>query len=428
MIGIYSFICCVMMIIQFMLQYVFYEIVLTPDNKKISKSNRTIIAFIFSVLMSVLKTSGLMPLFLIVPIQSVISFAFIIGFLSCFYKEKFAVKMVHFTIILTQGMCADVLYHFLYNRTGPDLYGITYNDIETARGAVIVTIIYLILNMVYTLCILKLRKKVKISYMWIVFIMIIILVLIFAEIAFGKTKMELYIAFISIFAIITFTLIVLYINFRERIKIENEVLEIKHVMDLEKVYYEQVEARSDEMAKIRHDYNNVIITIKHLISENKYDDVNKVLDELTEKVSKTSGIIFCPISIINAVINEKKRICDKNGIEVMVNLILPNEVKINRLDLCVIFGNMLDNAIRECLEINKSGKKAGIIITGRKINEYIVFKVENDSLENPQNVIKGTGYGHRILSDEAEKYDGDFRTKYEEGIYKACISLRDVRR
>lgn len=426
MIGMYSLICCVMMTIQFMLQYLFYEIVLTPDNEKLSKSKRTIIAFIFSVVMSVLKTSGLLPIYFIMPVQSVISFALMIAFLKYFYKEKFVVKIVHFTVILFQGMSADLLYHVIYNREGPQLNGFTYNDIETARGAVIVTIIYFIINIIYTICMLKLKKKIKVSYWWIVFIMINMLVLLFAEIAFGKTEMELYIAFISIFAIITFTLIVLYINFIERKSIENEVIEIKHEMDLEKVYYEQVEARSEEMAKIRHDYNNVIITLRHLLKEKKYDDANKVLDELTEKVSKTSGIVFCPISIINAVLNEKKKLCEKYGIELIVDIVVSGYSNINSLDLCIIFGNMLDNAIRECVEINKTGGKGSIIITGRKVKEYLVFKVQNDSFKNSKNIIKGTGYGHKILSDVADKYNGDFRTNYEDGIYTACISLRDV--
>lgn len=425
MIGMYSSICCVMMIIQFMLQYIFYEIVLTPDNEKLSKSKRTLMAFVFSVAMSVLKTSGLAQIIVIMSVQSIISFIFMIAFLNYYYKEKFIVKMVHFVIILFQGMSADVLYHLIYNRKGPELYSFTYNDIETARGAIIVTIIYLIINMIYTLFILKFRKKVKISYWWIVVVMINILVLVFAEIAFDAAEMDLYIAFISIFAVITFTVIVLYINYTERKYIENEVLEMKHEMDLEKVYYEQVESRSEEMAKIRHDYNNIIITIRHLLKENKYDDVNRVLDELTENVSKTSGTAFCGVSIINAVLNEKKKICDRSDIELVVDIVIPNEININRLDLCMIFGNMLDNAIRACNEFSVTGKKGSIIVTGRKINGYIIFKVKNTSLKNSQNIIKGTGYGHKILSDIASKYNGDFRTKYKQGIYTSCISLND---
>ena len=65
-----------------------------------------------------------------------------------------------------------------------------------------------------------------------------------------------------------------------------------------------------------------------------------------------------------------------------------------------------------------------IYISGKKINEYILFKVKNTALEDSGKVIKGTGYGQKILSDIAKRYNGDFKTMYSDGVYTACISLR----
>lgn len=57
------------------------------------------------------------------------------------------------------------------------------------------------------------------------------------------------------------------------------------------------------------------------------------------------------------------------------------------------------------------------------VQEYLIIKCKNTALENRENKIWGTGYGHKILTDIAGKYHGDFQTIYEDGNFVAQISL-----
>ena len=66
-----------------------------------------------------------------------------------------------------------------------------------------------------------------------------------------------------------------------------EVRELQHAMELEKVHYEQIEARREEMAKLRHDYNNVITSVMYLIENGKTEEAREIMRDLSERINGT---------------------------------------------------------------------------------------------------------------------------------------------
>ena len=194
----------------------------------------------------------------------------------------------------------------------------------------------------------------------------------------------------------------------EKREAQEEVRKLQRVMELEKVHYEQIEARREEMAKIRHDYNNVITSVMHLIENGKTDEAGSVMKDLAWRISQTKEYPFCPVPIINAVLTEKQKVCQAEGILLKADLLFPGESLVADLDWCMIFGNLMDNAIRSCRELQGREKERWITLNAGTVQNYLIIKCRNPSLENREKIIKGTGYGHKILADIAGKYDGDF--------------------
>ena len=82
-------------------------------------------------------------------------------------------------------------------------------------------------------------------------------------------------------------LIFVQFNQAEKDEAEKELAELKHQTELERQYYESVEARREEMAKIRHDYNNHLSSVLGLMYMGKPDEAKKVLESLLVKVEQT---------------------------------------------------------------------------------------------------------------------------------------------
>ena len=69
---------------------------------------------------------------------------------------------------------------------------------------------------------------------------------------------------------------------KERIKRELEAARMQ--AEMEKLYYEEMDKEREAMAKIRHDYNNLISSILGLIHIGREDEAEIVLNELIEKM------------------------------------------------------------------------------------------------------------------------------------------------
>ena len=82
--------------------------------------------------------------------------------------------------------------------------------------------------------------------------------------------------------------VIIYIMFRQKEKerISRELEEIKFRAEKEKIFYQELENRRVEMAKIRHDYNNLITSVMGFIHMGRQDEAKEMLDELLKRMDK----------------------------------------------------------------------------------------------------------------------------------------------
>lgn len=67
-------------------------------------------------------------------------------------------------------------------------------------------------------------------------------------------------------------------------RMENELKQLKYYMDCERAYYQEMDKEREEMAKIRHDYNNQLTSVLGLIHMNRLDEAKEMLKEMEDKV------------------------------------------------------------------------------------------------------------------------------------------------
>ena len=425
MINHFGIICIFMMIIQGVIQFLYYERIYDSDKCRASRIKRGFTLICFMSLMVIAKVLGQESGTVYSEAIFIISVVTLIYLFHIFYTDSSGFILVHFSIIILQGLAADAIYRVVFEVDKNDFF-YQYNTLKGAEACVVITLLFFIINSIHTLiyCNLRMKKEIKVDILWLFIILFVIAIIVFSYYFNKDNNSELYLSFASILTVCVFTIFMIYTSYVEKCEVKESIQNLEKVMEIEKVHYEDMEERIQEMDKIRHDYNNVLNTVKYLIKEGRTDEAEEIINDLTVRVNETKGLKFCSEPIINAVLNEKKEICSDADINVCVDIIVPKLEAIKALDLCMIFGNLMDNAIRACKEVGNSNIQPCIEITGRKVKGYVVFKCENTALENSKNKIMGTGFGHRILSDVAERYDGNFCTDYKNGIYTSCISLK----
>lgn len=73
-------------------------------------------------------------------------------------------------------------------------------------------------------------------------------------------------------------------NLVSKERMENELKQLKYYMEREREYYQEMDKEREEMAKLRHDYNNQLTSVLGLIHMNRLDEAKEMLKEMGDKV------------------------------------------------------------------------------------------------------------------------------------------------
>ena len=127
------------------------------------------------------------------------------------------------------------------------------------------------------------KSSLKIHYFTLLpTIQFLLIVAVFAPAIFGSNALNLHFVSICILITLLSNIILFYYILRrhEKLTIQDayEELEKLYVLDLK--YYKELESKHEELAKIRHDYQNHLATLYMLISSDRLDSAKEFADSL----------------------------------------------------------------------------------------------------------------------------------------------------
>lgn len=120
---------------------------------------------------------------------------------------------------------------------------------------------------------------------------------------------------------------------------------------------------------------------------------------------------------------------EKSGIAVTCKTELDGGIPLQEVDLCVILGNLLDNAMEACGQIQENHRFVRVYIAVIKKQFYI--SVQNSAKEEPdfneRNYISNKrgnhGFGIKRVKALTDKYEGFLNFQNEPGIFAAEVTL-----
>ncbi|MBW9155797.1 sensor histidine kinase [Clostridium tagluense] len=203
------------------------------------------------------------------------------------------------------------------------------------------------------------------------------------------------------------------------------------IMQME--HYTDIDENQNITNRILHDMKNNLGVINSFLYEDNIEDARHYLDQVTERISTMSLHTFCDNKIVNSILNNKyKKIIDL-GINVNINIYVPEQLNISQTDLCSIFANTIDNAIDACSKIQD--KNASYInIKSNTDKGYFVYEIENSKvnqikLNGPSFITNKKnnlihGYGIDIIRTVVAKYSGDIDIEYTDNTFKITLIIK----
>lgn len=140
--------------------------------------------------------------------------------------------------------------------------------------------------------------------------------------------------------------------------------------DLIRRHCSEVENMYRQVRGWRHDYHNHIQTMLALVD--KPEQMRSYLLTLNEDLTTVDTVIKTGNVMLDAVLNSKLSLIKAKNIAVNVKAVVPANLSISDVDLCVIIGNLLDNAMEACEKQEEtSGRFIRVFIGVLKKQLYI---------------------------------------------------------
>jgi len=229
------------------------------------------------------------------------------------------------------------------------------------------------------------------------------------------------VAIIMINALLWILFMPWYIN-RKISRFQNELVD-KH--------YEEVETMYRKMRGWRHDYHNHIQVLKAHMEMKDYEEASCYLDMLNHDLSTVDTVIKTGNVMVDAILNSKLSMMKEKNIHIDVTAIVPSEVPFSGIDLSVLIGNLLDNAMEACVkqENDEDNRFIRIYIDIVKKQLYIAITNSMDGRAKKAGMkylsSKGGIHGFGLLRIDGivRKYGGFINRQNEEGVFATEVML-----
>lgn len=192
--------------------------------------------------------------------------------------------------------------------------------------------------------------------------------------------------------------------------------------------YEEIKTVYLNMRGFRHDYHNHIQVIKAHLYMNRLDEVYKYLLELEGELERIDSRVRSGNLMLDAILNSKIAVAEKYNIKVTCKAEVPEKLPITDIDLCIILGNLLDNAIESCQKLENN---TFIRIYTTILKKQLYISIQNSAKEdlnfNERNYITSKrgnhGLGMKRVKVLVDKYDGFLNLQNEPGIFAAEVTV-----
>lgn len=178
----------------------------------------------------------------------------------------------------------------------------------------------------------------------------------------------------------------------------------------------------------RHDYHNHLQNLKAQLRMNQIPEAQAYLNELEQDLDDIYELVDSGNLNVDAILNSKLSMALKKDIALDYKATVPPKLKVTDLDLCVILGNLIDNAMEAC-ETVESGRfirlyigvfKQQLYISLSNATSEVVRKLDEEYITHKRG---NHGHGLKRINLEVEKYGGYINRKNEPGIFVTEIML-----
>lgn len=218
-------------------------------------------------------------------------------------------------------------------------------------------------------------------------------------------------------------------GYRQSLVYAEEQRQMRRQLTMQVEHLRQMNQKVDESAKLRHDFRHHLRTLMTLAEEGRCEELENYIRGITEINEGTRLGRLTDNIELDALVQYYNNLAQSAGIQFRVRLSVPEVLNFPIVELCGLFGNLIENAVEAC-QRQQTGNKT-IFIAGRAHNDHLEFVVDNSFdgelkirggkyLSSKRN---GFGLGVSSVLETVERCNGVINLYADEKGFHAEVSL-----
>lgn len=194
-------------------------------------------------------------------------------------------------------------------------------------------------------------------------------------------------------------------------------------------YATEVETVYRQLRGIKHDYRNHLQGMSAFIETDQVDELDNYIHQLNNELNQVDSIIRTGNTMIDALVNTKLTIAQEQGVELYATAIAPEKLPIENVDLAIILGNLLNNAVEATTKTGRTEREQFIRLYIAPMKDNLYISVTNTMKKNPLpqflslKAPNRQGYGINRIDQAIEKYHGLVNRQWEDGVFATEITI-----
>lgn len=242
--------------------------------------------------------------------------------------------------------------------------------------------------------------------------------------------------FFNISGLLLLTALSLYF-LADRTNSMNETLKqkkiVEQLMSMQDSYYRALESQQKEIRSLSHDMKSHLRFLNTLLTEAQYQKAVEYIRTIHDDVQSAHAISHSGNPVFDAILSNKLMHAEELGIKLELDLIIPPSFSIHDVDICILLGNLLDNAVEACQRISKNDSDRFIYLNARIQKGFLCIQVNNsyngnlNLVDNAYATVKMEkrfcGIGLSNIKRIVEKNRGKLNITHTDTVFSVLVLL-----
>ena len=207
-----------------------------------------------------------------------------------------------------------------------------------------------------------------------------------------------------------------------------------HVLSIQRLQYDSLNERLENMRRTRHDLRHHAVLLKEIRESGDITALDDLISTYTEQNLLDQQLVYCENETVNVILVLYSETAYKNNILFSVKADIPKDCFVDKKDLAVLFGNILENAADACKEvseerfINLTATYSETASGSHSLSLIIKNNYKSEPSQSESGIFHSTkhpgdGIGISSVKNITEKYGGACTFNHGDGVFTVSAVL-----